>query len=439
MHPNQILKKIKEDKVKFISLQFSDLLGAIKEVIIQAKEIEDAIENGIWFDGSSIEGFARIEESDLFLKPDLDTYSLVPWSMENGKTARIICDIFRPDGKPFEGDPRFILKETLKEAEKMGFEYNVGPEPEFYLFKNTEDGKKPMDGGGYFDLSSHDGYNLIKEIIEALKYFGINVETSHHEVGKGQYEIDFNYGQALNIADKLITLKYTVKKLAQMRNMKATFMPKPLKDFPGSGMHVHQSLFKNGKNIFFDEKDKYNLSETAYSFIAGQMKSVKSMCAILCPTINSYKRLVSGFEAPVYITWARMNRSALIRVPKWFGKKPNSARMEIRCPDPICNPYLAFSVMLKAGLEGVKRELKPPEPVEDNAYGFDFETLKNKKIELLPNSLGEALFEMERADYIKEVFGEHLFNKYIEIKKKELEEFRLQVTDWETKKYLDTY
>ncbi|MCD6398650.1 MAG: type I glutamate--ammonia ligase [Candidatus Aenigmarchaeota archaeon] len=439
MHNNLILDKIKKDRVKFISIQFSDLFGVVKEIIIQSKDIKEALENGIWFDGSSIEGFARIEESDLFLRPDPKTYSIVPWSVDNGKTARMICDVFRPNGKPFEGDPRYILKKIIAKAGSMNFEYNVGPEPEFYIFKNVESKIEPIDRKSYFDFSSNGSYDLIKQIIESLKMFGINVETSHHEVGNGQYEIDFNYGPALSIADRLITLKYTVKKIAQMNELKATFMPKPIKKFPGSGMHVHQSLFINEKNIFYDKNDKYNLSEIAYNFIGGQMNNIKSMCAILCPTINSYKRLVSGFEAPIYITWSRMNRSALVRVPKWFNTKPNSARIELRCPDSTSNPYLAFAVMLKAGLEGIDKKMRPPDPIEDNVYGFDSKTLAEKNIGVLPTSLEESLNELKKAGFIRELFGEETFDKYIKIKKSELSEFKRQVTNWEIKKYFDSY
>jgi glutamine synthetase len=441
MKSRDIVGQALQKDVKFISLQFTDLLGVIKEVVVPTKRLDDAITNGVWFDGSSIEGFARIQESDLFLKPDLSTYSLVPWLSDNGKTARIICDICRSDGTPFEGDPRFVLKKVIAEATEMGFQYNVGPEPEFYLFdKNASDGS-PLDSSGYFDLSSHVGYRLMKEIITALESLGINVEASHHEVGPGQYEIDFEYGHALQIADRLLTLKYTVKKIAQMHDLCATFIPKPLMGAAGSGMHVHQSLLniKSGKNAFYDEKDRYNLSKIAYNFIAGQMKYVKAMCAILCPTVNSYKRLVSGFEAPVYITWASMNRSALIRVPKWFKVKPESARVELRCPDPACNPYLAFAVMLKTGLDALKSNLMPPEPVEENVYQFDDEHLVKKRIETLPSSLQEALDHMKRTEIIKEILGEHLFEKYIAIKNKEWNEFKTQVTSWEVDNYLDVY
>lgn len=442
MSKQSLINQVKRDKVEFISLQFSDLLGVIKEVIIPSQELPGALENGVWFDGSSIEGFARVQESDLFLKPDISTYSLVPWLTDGGRTARIICDINKPDGSPFEGDPRFILKKVLSESFKKGFIYNVGPEPEFYLFKKNDELKTiPADQGSYFDLSSHDGYKIIKEITAALKSFNIHVETSHHEVGEGQYEIDFNYGEALEIADKLLTLKYTVKKIAQIYGYRATFMPKPLKNAAGSGMHVHQSLFKKNKkeNLFYRKDDSYQLSPIAYNFIAGQMKHIKAMCAILSPTVNSYKRLISGFEAPIYITWASMNRSALIRVPRWFKNKPQAARLELRCPDPTCNPYLAFAVMLKSGLEGIINNLKPPEPLEEDLYQLDGEDIIQRKIDILPTSLHEALEELKKDHLLKDVLGNHLFQKYIDIKETEWAKFKRQVTEWEINKYLDIY
>jgi len=442
MEVQKVLEQVKKDNVKFITLQFTDLLGVIKEIVIPAEELEDASRNGVWFDGSSIEGFARIQESDLFLKPDVTTYAAVPWLSEDGKTARLICDIFCPDGRPFEGDPRFILKQAVAEAAKAGFEFNVGPEPEFYFFiADSEKRATPIDYGSYFDLSSHEGYRVIKKIIEALENFGIKVEMSHHEVGLGQYEIDFNYGGALDTADKVLTLKYCAKKIAQMHNLHATFMPKPIMDAAGSGMHIHQSLFdiKAKTNAFFDKEHKYNLSKIAFNFIAGQIKHIKAMCAILCPTVNSYKRLVSGFEAPVYITWASMNRSALLRVPKWFKAKSEAARIELRCPDPSCNPYLAFAVMLKAGLDGIKNNLTPPEPVEENIYTLDDESRVSRNIDVLPTSLSEALDELKKDKIMADVLGEHLFERYIDVKTKEWDEFKKQVTNWEIETYLDTF
>jgi glutamine synthetase len=437
-----IIKQVKKDDVKFLTLQITDLLGVVKEVIIPVEELEETLKNGIWFDGSSVEGFARIQESDLFLKPDPETYAIVPWLTEQGKTARFICDIYKPDGTPFEDDPRYVLKKAVTDARSLNYEFNVGPEMEFYLFrKNGSSRTTPLDYSSYFDLSSHEGYRVLKEIVMALKSFGINVETSHHEVGPGQYEVDFNYGKALEIADKLLTLKFTVKKIAQMHDLHATFMPKPREGIAGSGMHCHQSLFdsRTSNNLFYDEHDKYQLSAIAYGFIAAQIEHVRAMCAILCPTVNSYKRLVSGFEAPVYVVWASMNRSALIRVPHWIKQKPNSSRIELRCADPTCNPYLAFAVMLRAGLKGIKEGLQPPEPMEENVFQFDDDRLKKKRIDVLPTSLSEALHEMENSPFVKEALGVHLFEKYIAIKKKEWNEFKIQVTAWELEKYLDSY
>ena len=454
MEAGKVLEQVKKDDIKFITLQFTDLLGVIKEVIIPVEELEDALTDGVWFDGSSIEGFARIQESDLFLKPDTTTYAVVPWLAEDGKSARLICDIYRADGRAFEGDPRYILKQAVAKAAKEGFEYNVGPEPEFYLFRTDSEKRTspiagilkkqrtlPIDYDSYFDLSSHEGYKVVKKIIAALENFGIKVETSHHEVGFGQYEIDFNYGGCLDIADKVLTLKYCAKRIAQMHNLHATFMPKPVMGMAGSGMHIHQSLsdIKAKTNAFYDKEHKYNLSKIAYNFIAGQIKHISGMCAILCPTVNSYKRLVSGYEAPVYVTWAAMNRSALLRVPKWFKAKQEAARIELRSPDPACNPYLAFAVMLKAGLDGIKNNLTPPEPVEEDIYSLDDESRVRKNIDVLPTSLLEALDELKKDKILRETLGEHLFERYIDVKSKEWDEFKKQVTSWEIDTYLDTF
>jgi glutamine synthetase len=443
MEVKALLARAKKDRISFVTLQFTDLLGVTKEVIIPVDRLNDAARQGVWFDGSSIEGFARIQESDLFLKPDLDTYAVVPWLTEDGKTARLICDIYGADGRPFAGDPRYVLKRAVAEAAKAGFEYNVGPEPEFYLFK-TGGGTRtaPLDHGSYFDLTSHEGYAVIKKMIAALESFHIEVETSHHEVGLGQYEIDFQYGRCLDIADKVVTLKYTAKKVAQMHNLHATFMPKPIMGAPGSGMHIHQSLFTKGPgrtNAFFDKNGRYNLSKTARYFLAGQVAHIKAMSAILCPTVNSYKRLVSGFEAPVYITWAGVNRSALMRIPKWFKQSRRSARMELRCPDPTCNPYLAFAAMLAAGLDGIRNRLEPPEPVEDNIYHLDDDSLASRKIAVLPMSLREAVQELRGSPLMRRALGDHLYERYLDVKTKEWDQFRQQVSPWEIEMYLDTF
>jgi glutamine synthetase len=441
MEIKKVLGQAEKDNIEFVSLQFTDLLGVVKEVAIPVEELEDACSNGVWFDGSSIEGFARIQESDLFLKPDMATYAAVPWLTEDGRTARLICDIYRPDGQPFEGDPRFILKQAAAEAAKMGFIYKVGPEPEFYLFRG--DGKHrtaPLDYGSYFDLSSHEGYKVAKQIMSALETFGMKVETAHHEVGFGQYEIAFRYGECLETADRVVTLKYCAKRIAQMHNLHATFMPKPIMGAAGSGMHIHQSLFDvTNENAFYDEKQEYKFSRTALNFIAGQIKHIKGMSAILCPTVNSYKRLVSGYEAPVYITWATANRSALLRVPRWFTGKGVSARIELRSPDPACNPYLAFAVMLRAGLDGIKDGLMPPEAIEENIYSLDDESIAGKNIDVLPGSLEQALYELKKDGLMREVLGEHLFERYVDVKTKEWDEFKQQVTSWELETYLDIF
>ncbi|MFA4827873.1 MAG: glutamine synthetase family protein [Thermodesulfovibrionales bacterium] len=436
----KVLEKAKKDKVIFINLQFTDMLGCLKEVTAPVQSLPDIMKYGAWFDGSSVEGFARIHESDLYLKPDPSTYSVIPWlNSQDGNTARLICDIYSPDGSPFEGDPRFILKNALKKASEMGFEYDVGPELEFFLFRNGQDKLMPLDNSGYFDLATDESHNIMREITSALETFGIDVEASHHEVAPGQYEIDFKYGEALTTADRLLTLRVTVKAIAQKHGLKASFMPKPVMGMAGSGMHVHQSLFslKTKKNAFYNFENKYKLSKAAYNFIAGQLRNIKGMAAVLCPTVNSYKRLVTGFEAPVYISWARINRSALIRVPHWFEDKPNSARIELRCPDPACNPYLAFAVMLAAGLNGIEKNMKLTEPVEEDLYKFDEEKLASRKIDTLPSSLYEAVNELRNNDFIQGVLGKHLYQKYMRIKTREWNEFKMQVTEWELEKYLD--
>lgn len=442
MKPKEILERARGDGVTYVSLQFTDLLGVVKEVVIPVERLELALSHGIWFDGSSVEGFARIQESDLFLKPDVSTYALIPWLSSNGKTARLICDIHRPDGQPFSADPRFVLKKALADAEKMGYRYNVGPEPEFYLFRKSSDAAPATsDSSSYFDIPGHEGTLVIQEILVALKSFGIDVEAAHHEVGHGQYEIDFKYGSAIEIADKLLSLKYTVKRIADRHGFRATFMPKPMMGRPGSGLHVHQSLssVKSGENLFADANSKYRLSAAAMAFMAGQIQHIKALCSITCPTVNSYKRLVSGFEAPVYIAWGSANRSALIRVPKWFTGRSEAARIELRCPDPSCNPYLAFGAMLYAGLAGIKGNLIPPDPVEENVYEFDSEVLTKKNIDTLPSSLLEAIGEFGKCEMLRESLGSDLFEIYRMVKLREWNDFRVQVTQWEIEEYLDIF
>ncbi len=437
-----ILEKAKKDNVKFVNLQFSDIIGNVKSVTIPIQRLRDVLEDGMWFDGSSIEGFARIHESDMFLKPDVTTYKVIPWYKGEEKTARLICDIYTPDGKPFEGDPRLILKRAVEEARKMGFVYNTGPEIEFFLFKKEDSEIKPLphDKAGYFDLSMDLAFDIRKDMVLALEKMGIEAEASHHEVADAQHEIDFKYSDALTTADNAITLKFTLKAIAQKHDLYATFMPKPIFGIPGSGMHIHQSMFdmKTGKNLFYDPKDKYKLSKLAYHFIAGQLAHAKGMAAILAPTVNSYKRLVPGYEAPVYICWAQINRSALIRIPRYTKGREQSTRCELRCADPSCNPYLAFAVMLKAGLDGIKRKIKPPKPVEEDVYEFDDSRLKELNIDVLPHSLWEATKELKGDKLVREALGKQMFERYVEAKTKEWDDFRINVTDWEIRRYLET-
>lgn len=397
---------------------------------------------GIWFDGSSVEGFARIHESDMYLVPDPATYAILPFrSEENGNVARLICDVYTPKHEPFEGDPRFILKRISKKAAQMGHSYKVGPEIEFFLFPKGENGeiiRVSRGNGYYFSLIMDESYKIKKEVMEVLEKMGIVVETSTHEVADNQHEIDFRFDEALKVADSAITLKLTVKALAAKYGFYATFMPKPIFSINGSGMHTHQSLWKNGKNAFYDKNDKYRLSKTAYQFLAGQLAHICEICAIVAPTVNSYKRLTPGYEAPVYVCWARKNRSALIRIPECSkGVEEQQTRLELRCPDPSANPYLAFAVMLAAGLAGIERKLTPPAPVEEDVYEFDDAKLSKFYIKKLPGSLDEALRLMEKGKLTKEVLGEYTLKRYFETKWQEWDKFRTWVTDWEVNRYLE--
>ena len=443
MEMEKILKKVEEDKVRFVLLQFTDINGIVKNLTIPVKRLKEAIEDGVWIDGSSVHGFLRVHESDMYLKPVVSTYTVIPWlkDEDNENTARIICDLFTPNGDHFEDDLRYILKKVLKEASDMGLNYFVGPEPEFFLF-NNENGFKPLphDMGGYFDLNMDKAFSIRSDMTKALEEVGIEVETNHHEVAYGQHEIAFKYDEALKTADNIITFKFTLKAIAEKNGLHATFMPKPISGINGSGMHCHQSLFTNeGKNAFYDENDPYHLSATAKSFIAGQLKYITEMSGVVAPLVNSYKRLVPGYEAPVYVCWAKINRSALIRIPRFSEGKKNSCRAEIRCPDPSSNPYLALAVLLKAGLKGIKENLVPADPVEEDVYHFDNKKLNDLYIKTLPASLGEAINEMKKGSIVKETFGESLFNKFIESRQAEWDEYRLQVNDWEIKKYIEKY
>jgi glutamine synthetase len=439
----QVLDQCKTAGVKFVNMQFTDILGVTKTVTIPVETLPEALQNNIWFDGSSIEGFARIAESDMYLVPDLSTFAVLPWEGGSKATARIICWVFSPNGQPFVGGTRSCLAKAMNEAEDMGFTYNTGPELEFFLFKPDEQGRiaaLPHDRAGYFDLSTDLAYEVRKDMVTALQAMGIRVEASHHEVAIGQHEIDFRYGPALQVADNAMTFKTTLKAIAQQNGLHATFMPKPLFGINGSGMHVHQSFFdKSGKNAFVDHSDEYGLSEIAKQFIAGQLAHARGMCAILAPLVNSYKRLVPGYEAPVYISWARVNRSALIRVPNVTAGRDSATRLELRCPDPSCNPYLAMAVMLKAGMDGIKRKLPLPEPVEENLYHFDEAELARRNITMLPATLGDALEEMQKDPLIREALGDHIFERFIEAKTQEWDQYRMYVSPWEIEHYLEMF
>lgn len=440
----EIAARAKADQVHFCSLQFTDIFGAVKNVTIPEDQLEMALEQGVNFDGSTIEGFARIAESDMVLRPDADTYSVLPWTAPHERTARLICDVQDTEGQPFAGDPRHILKRVLAKAREMGFGYNTGPEVEFFLFKM--DGEPsispvPQDVGGYFDFSPRDLASQVRNRIAlTLQAMGIEVEATHHEVAPGQHEVDFHYADALASADAVVTLRYVIKAVAQNEGLYATFMPKPLFGVNGSGMHVHQSLCGlDGRNVFYAPDDPYQLSPVAYSFIAGQMAHARALAAIVAPTVNSYKRLVPGYEAPVYICWGRINRSALIRIPGYLpGQGERSARCELRCPDPSANPYLAFAAMLATGLDGIRRDLEPPAPVEENVYELDALGLRTHEIASLPGTLEEALQELEEDSVVAEALGEHTFRRYLEAKRIEWDEYRTQVTGWELDRYLTT-
>jgi glutamine synthetase len=431
---DEIVKAVKNEGIAFIDLMFTDLPGQMKNVTISPRELEDCLESGKWFDGSSVEGFTRIHESDMLLIPDLSTYVRLPWLRDGKKAARIICDVYDPDGKPFPGDPRYILKRAVARAREMGYIYKVGPEIEFFLFREN---RAYHDSAGYFDFSPRDMATDIRALITTtLEEMGIHVEMSHHECAPSQHEIDTEYSEALRSADNVMTVKHVIKTVAFNKGLYATFMPKPIYGIPGSGMHTHQSLWdEKGQNLFYDPEDPYRLSKLAYYFMGGQLSYIREIVAILCPTVNSYKRLVKGFEAPVYICWGQRNRSALIRVPRYSLGRERSTRLELRCPDPSCNPYLALAAMLMAGLKGIEEKIEPPDPVEEDVYGFDDRKLAKFYIRTLPSSLGEALEELKNSRLMRETLGEHAFSKYIEVKEREWQEFQRYVTDWEIKQY----
>jgi glutamine synthetase len=434
-----VLKMAKEHDVKFIRLWFTDILGVLKSFAITVEELENALENGMGFDGSSIEGFARIDESDMVAMPDPDTFKLLPWRpREHRAVARMFCDILRPGGEPFEGDPRYVLKQNLKVAADLGYTFYVGPELEFFYFKSS-DSTEGLDKGGYFDMTPLDtATDLRRDSVLALEELGIDVEYSHHEVAASQHEIDMRYRDALTMADNVMTYRLVVKQVALSHGVYATFMPKPVFGINGSGMHVHQSLFKGSKNAFFDADDPYFLSKTARSYIAGLLKYAPEITCVANQWVNSYKRLVPGYEAPVYLSWARRNRSDLIRVPEYRPGRENATRIEFRSPDPACNPYLAFSVMLAAGLAGIEEGLDPPTPVEENVYEMSEQERTSRGIGTLPASLLEAVQLTEKSELVRKALGDHVFEKFVANKKIEWDMYRTQVTEYELNKYLPT-
>ncbi|MDQ2691410.1 MAG: type I glutamate--ammonia ligase [Chloroflexota bacterium] len=445
MDAKELLKQVKEDGVKFVSLQFTDVTGSVKSVDMPISRLEDALEDGVWFDGSSVEGFARIQESDMRLRLDPDTYAVLPWTSVERRRARIFCDIFMPDGQPFEGDPRGVLKRMIARITERGWTYNIGPEPEFFLFKAGGNGHGvhpvPHDVGGYFDFSAVDEAVRVRtELMDALRSMGLEVEVGHHEVALGQHEIDFRFADAVKAADNVLTLKYTVKAIAAQHGLTASFMPKPVFGINGSGMHCHQSLFdQDGNNLFFEENEEFHISATAYSFIAGQLKHARGLAALVAPTVNSYKRLVPGYEAPVYIGWAQQNRSALIRIPRYTEGRNKSMRAELRFPDPSSNPYLAFAGMLAAALDGIDNNLTPPKPLNNvNLYHLDAKDRKKMGVGELPGSLAEALTELSKDKVLVDALGPSAYEAFTRAKWEEWDEYRIHVTDYEIERYLET-
>jgi glutamine synthetase len=436
-----VLERIEEENVKFVRLQFTDITGTVKNVSIPASQVEKAFDEGIWFDGSSIEGFVRIQESDMRLEPDPETFAILPWrSNGDAASARLICDVANTDGTPFDGGPRQVLRRVLDRAESMGYEVSIGPEPEFFLFEKDEDGKattKPHDNGGYFDLAPKDlASDVRREIIFTLEDMGFKVEASHHEVAEGQHEINFKYDDALSAADNIATFRAVVRAVAEQNDLHATFMPKPIGEINGSGMHSHISLFDEDGNAFADADDEFNLSEVAYKFMGGVLNHAEAFTAITNPTVNSYKRLVPGYEAPVYIAWSGVNRSALIRVPDAAGA---SARFEIRSPDPSCNPYLALASVIAAGLHGIENDADPGEPVREDIYEFDEEKREEYGIDTLPPNLGAAVDALEDDEVITEALGEHVSEKFAEAKNADFADYKTHVSSWEEEKYLEKF
>ena len=440
MNEKEMLGRIEAERIDFIYLLFTDITGESKKVTIQASMVDSALKHGIWFDGSSIEGFARLCESDMLLKLDVDTFSILPWTEKNGRSAQIICDVYLPSEQPFEGDPRGVLKRTLKRAEEMGLTYYVGPEIEFFLFeRDALPELKPHDNKGYFDLGVQSrAVEICQETMRQMDHFGVHCETYHHEVSEGQHEIDLTYDKALKIADAILSLKNALRTYSMTADLKVSFMAKPIFGVNGNGMHIHQSLGDDrGKNLFYNADDPYNISRLAYHFLAGQIEHAKALVSLVAPTVNSYKRLVPGYEAPVYICWGRTNRSALIRVPRVTETKAREgARLELRCPDPSCNPYLALAGMLQAGLDGIEQKLTPGDSVEENVFDFSHSMLKEKDISVLPSNIGDAVDELEQDAVLCEMLGKGLTSHFIQAKRQEWREFLMQVTPWEIERYL---
>jgi glutamine synthetase len=432
-----VITQAQENNVKFIRLWFTDILGTLKSFAITVDELEDALDGGMGFDGSSITGYQDIEESDMIAMPDPSTFKVIPWSPQEAPTARMICDVRTPDGDPYVGDPRHVLRRALERASEMGFDnFFCGPELEYFYFRDSS-GTEPLDYGGYFDLTTLDAATALRrETVMALQEFGIDVEYSHHEVGISQHEIDLRFDGALEMADKVMTYKTVVKEIATKHGVYATFMPKPIRDQNGSGMHTHQSLFSGDSNAFFDSNDQYYLSDTAKAFIAGQLRHAREISIIFAQFVNSYKRLVPGYEAPVYIAWSRRNRSALVRVPLYHPGKEKATRAELRCPDPAANIYLCVAALLHAGLEGIERGYELPEPMERNLYHLSHEEREKLGIHSLPSDLGEAIKEAENSELLYKCLGEHVFTRLLELKREEFEDYRVQVTPYEIQKYL---
>ncbi|MCB1194907.1 glutamine synthetase [bacterium] len=432
----KVLKQVKDNNIRFIRLWFTDVLGVLKSFAVTQSELEGALDEGMGFDGSSIEGFARIHESDMIAMPDPSTFQILPWRPAEDGVARMFCDVLNPDRTPYIGCPRGALRRILKKAADKGYEMYVGPELEYFYFADCDD-TEVLDKGGYFDLTPLDiASDLRRETVLTLEKIGIKVEYSHHEVGPSQHEIDLRFNKALRMADDAMTYRLVVKEIAMKHGVHATFMPKPLQGENGSGMHVHQSLFRGSSNAFFDANGKYYMSKEGRSYIAGLLKHAPEICAVLCQWVNSYKRLVPGYEAPVYISWAQRNRSALVRVPMYAPGKEKATRCELRCPDPACNPYLAFAVQLAAGLKGIEQGYELPDPIEEDIFEMTDAERKERGIYSLPGSLGEAIKLTEGSELVREALGDHIFEKFIENKKLEWDKFRIHITDYELDNYL---